>query len=191
VRSTSIAPRTPRATRTVRAVRYYTVWYGYGTEQNRTEQRNGTVTLSLIHETAAIIVPYPYQSQYDTTAIHPHYLCLYQPVFLTSLPSSVCRLLLPTDPVARFHLRNGASFHRLNWMANLSKKGITLPSSPLLSLCICLKGLITFEFNNHQFLFLFQGVQVFFSSPVLSCLNFFLPHCHSLFNKCIKAWSIL
>ena len=62
----------------------------------------------------------------------------------------MCLLLLPTDPVARFHLRNGASFHRLNWMANLSKKGITLPSSPLLSLCICLKRFNTFEFNNYQ-----------------------------------------
>jgi hypothetical protein len=28
-----------------------------------------------------------------------------------------------SDPVARFHLRNGASFHRINWMANPSIHG--------------------------------------------------------------------
>jgi len=31
---------------------------------------------------------------------------------------------LPYDPVARFHLRNGASFHRINWMANPSNHGM-------------------------------------------------------------------
>ncbi len=30
----------------------------------------------------------------------------------------------PTDPVARFHLGNGASIERVNWMADLSGKGI-------------------------------------------------------------------
>jgi len=30
----------------------------------------------------------------------------------------------PTDPVARFHLGNGARIERVNWMADLSKKGI-------------------------------------------------------------------
>ncbi len=30
----------------------------------------------------------------------------------------------PTDPVARFHLGNGASIERIDWMADLSRKGI-------------------------------------------------------------------
>jgi malonyl-CoA decarboxylase len=30
----------------------------------------------------------------------------------------------PADPVARFHLRNGASIHRLNWMGDPSPKGL-------------------------------------------------------------------
>lgn len=30
----------------------------------------------------------------------------------------------PADPVARFHLGNGASIERVNWMAGLSEKGI-------------------------------------------------------------------
>jgi malonyl-CoA decarboxylase len=30
----------------------------------------------------------------------------------------------PLDPVARFHLGNGASVERLNWSADLSEKGI-------------------------------------------------------------------
>jgi malonyl-CoA decarboxylase len=30
----------------------------------------------------------------------------------------------PLDPVARFHLGNGASVERLNWSADLSDKGI-------------------------------------------------------------------
>jgi len=30
----------------------------------------------------------------------------------------------PADPVARFHLRNGAVLHRLNWMGDASPKGI-------------------------------------------------------------------
>lgn len=32
--------------------------------------------------------------------------------------------LLPLNDVARFHLRNGASLHRINWLANLSKSGL-------------------------------------------------------------------
>ncbi len=32
---------------------------------------------------------------------------------------------LAIDPVARFHLGNGASLHQINWAANLSKKGLT------------------------------------------------------------------
>jgi len=31
---------------------------------------------------------------------------------------------LPLDPVARFHLRNGASLHRVNWMGNESESGL-------------------------------------------------------------------
>jgi CoA:oxalate CoA-transferase len=31
----------------------------------------------------------------------------------------------PTDPVARFHLGNGARIERVNWLADMSKKGIT------------------------------------------------------------------
>jgi len=30
----------------------------------------------------------------------------------------------PLDPVARFHLGNGASLHRLNWLGDLSAKGM-------------------------------------------------------------------
>jgi malonyl-CoA decarboxylase len=30
---------------------------------------------------------------------------------------------LPLDPVARFHLGNGASLERLNWPADLSERG--------------------------------------------------------------------
>jgi len=32
--------------------------------------------------------------------------------------------LFPMDPVANFHLGNGAKFHRLNWLADTSRKGI-------------------------------------------------------------------
>jgi hypothetical protein len=32
--------------------------------------------------------------------------------------------LLPLNDVARFHLRNGASIHRINWLANPSKSGL-------------------------------------------------------------------
>ena len=32
--------------------------------------------------------------------------------------------ILYIDPVARFHLRNGASLYRLNWMANPSLNGL-------------------------------------------------------------------
>ncbi|RYH15627.1 hypothetical protein EON65_31490 [archaeon] len=32
--------------------------------------------------------------------------------------------ILPLDDVARFHLRNGAIFHQINWMANMSSQGI-------------------------------------------------------------------
>jgi len=32
---------------------------------------------------------------------------------------------LPLDPVARFHLRNGASLARVNWMGNTSTSGLT------------------------------------------------------------------
>ena len=31
---------------------------------------------------------------------------------------------LPIDPVARFHLGNGASIERINWAADLSEKGL-------------------------------------------------------------------
>ncbi|KAK3286436.1 hypothetical protein CYMTET_6009 [Cymbomonas tetramitiformis] len=31
--------------------------------------------------------------------------------------------LFPHDPVARFHLSNGASLHRIHWMADTSVKG--------------------------------------------------------------------
>jgi len=30
----------------------------------------------------------------------------------------------PADPVARFHLGNGARLERLNWLADVSEKGI-------------------------------------------------------------------
>lgn len=33
--------------------------------------------------------------------------------------------LVPLDDVARFHLRNGAVFHAINWMGNPSKNGLT------------------------------------------------------------------
>jgi len=32
--------------------------------------------------------------------------------------------LTPADPVARFHLGNGARIERINWMADLSQKGV-------------------------------------------------------------------
>ena len=32
--------------------------------------------------------------------------------------STSSNLALPLDPVARFHLRNGSSFHGINWMGN-------------------------------------------------------------------------
>mmetsp|Transcript_3933 Transcript_3933/g.4019 ORF Transcript_3933/g.4019 Transcript_3933/m.4019 type:complete len:96 (+) Transcript_3933:1-288(+) len=32
---------------------------------------------------------------------------------------------LPLDPVARYHLRNGASLFRLNWLANPSQSGLS------------------------------------------------------------------
>ena len=31
---------------------------------------------------------------------------------------------LPADPVARFHLRNGARLERINWLADRSPKGL-------------------------------------------------------------------
>ena len=51
---------------------------------------------------------------------------------------------LPLDPVARFHLRNGASLHSINWMANPSLQGLIILSS-FFSLVIFI-GL----YNNHQ-----------------------------------------
>ena len=39
----------------------------------------------------------------------------------SSAPSTI---QLPHCPVARFHLRNGASFHRVNWLANPSTRGV-------------------------------------------------------------------
>ncbi|MGZ5837340.1 MAG: malonyl-CoA decarboxylase domain-containing protein, partial [Xanthobacteraceae bacterium] len=34
------------------------------------------------------------------------------------------RARMPYDPVARFHLGNGASLERLNWPADLSDRGV-------------------------------------------------------------------
>lgn len=39
-------------------------------------------------------------------------------------PSKDAAVPLPKDDVARFHLRNGAEFHQINWMGNLSQNGI-------------------------------------------------------------------
>ena len=41
--------------------------------------------------------------------------------------------LLPLDDVARFHLRNGACFHRINWMANVSQAGIQSSATMLVN----------------------------------------------------------
>lgn len=40
---------------------------------------------------------------------------------------------LPLDDVARFHLRNGAIFHSINWMANPSLNGLTSSSSLMIN----------------------------------------------------------
>ncbi len=41
-----------------------------------------------------------------------------------SVPVSLQLAYCSADPVARFHLRNGAVFHRLNWLANPSQQGL-------------------------------------------------------------------
>jgi Malonyl-CoA decarboxylase C-terminal domain len=84
-------------------------------------------TCSSFHEH---FTPYPHLSPYRC-----------YPSLSISFSFSITCVSSPSlsDPVARFHLRNGASFHRLNWTANMSKKGITLPFFPLLPLHIDLK----------------------------------------------------
>src|SRR3546814_15722609 len=39
----------------------------------------------------------------------------------------------PRDPVARFHLSNGASVHRQNWLGDRSKHGFQQTDGPLVN----------------------------------------------------------
>ncbi|MCT7654701.1 malonyl-CoA decarboxylase [Oceanimonas sp. NS1] len=59
------------------------------------------------------------QRQEVESALQPDLLAL-AAHYLTEAKS---RQGLPLDPVARFHLGNGASLHRLNWLADNSAKG--------------------------------------------------------------------
>jgi malonyl-CoA decarboxylase len=43
---------------------------------------------------------------------------------ISALKQGNDKLSLPLDPVARFHLRNGASCFRINYMANPAKYGL-------------------------------------------------------------------
>lgn len=54
----------------------------------------------------------------------------------------------PTDPVARFHLGNGARIERVNWMADLSKKGVRESHGLMVNY---LYDLTTIEANHEAF----------------------------------------
>lgn len=43
---------------------------------------------------------------------------------VTGLFSTLCDYVFLSDPVARFHLRNGAAFHSINWLGNSSTPGL-------------------------------------------------------------------
>jgi malonyl-CoA decarboxylase len=47
----------------------------------------------------------------------------------------------PLDPVARFHLRNGAVMYQLNWMANPSTKGLNTSAGMMVNYLYDLNGL--------------------------------------------------
>ncbi|CAH0476445.1 unnamed protein product [Peronospora belbahrii] len=53
------------------------------------------------------------------------------------------------DPVANFHVRNGASFERINWLADLSKKGIAQSAGMMITYKYDLAHV---ETNNESYL---------------------------------------
>ena len=48
---------------------------------------------------------------------------------------------MPLDPVARFHLRNGASLHRINWLSNSSSQGLKVSAGLMVNYLYDLKHL--------------------------------------------------
>ena len=61
----------------------------------------------------------------------------------------VRRRRLAFDPVANFHLRNGASVWRLNWAADLSYNGLTASFGIMVNYCYVLEDVHT---NNQMYL---------------------------------------
>ncbi len=54
-------------------------------------------------------------------------------IAVEKLPQKKSTQSLPLDDVARFHLRNGAEFHQINWMANTSQNGIMTSSTMMVN----------------------------------------------------------
>ena len=77
---------------------------------------------------------------------------------------------MPIDPVAKFHIRNGAEIYRLNWLADDSRKGLHNSFGIMVNYRYCLNDIET----NH-FLFESQG-QIKAKSGIL---NWLYPHPHS------------
>lgn len=75
------------------------------------------------------------------------------------------RRALPLDPVARFHLGNGASIARLNWLGDISKKGIKQSAGLLVNYQYDLEKV---EENHER---LFNSGEVTASKSVLTLLK--------------------
>jgi len=52
----------------------------------------------------------------------------------------------PHDPVARFHLRNGARLERINWLADKSEKGLRESATMMVNYAYDLKSAL----HNHE-----------------------------------------
>jgi malonyl-CoA decarboxylase len=85
-------------------------------------------------EQITLLEPYLNPNQFENLAINPEAKEL-----LTQLCAKylyqVKRDRQPMDPVARFHLRNGASIGRLNWMGDSSPKGLAQSASMMVNYC--------------------------------------------------------
>jgi malonyl-CoA decarboxylase len=53
---------------------------------------------------------------------------------------------VPADPVARFHLGNGAQLHRLNWLADVSPKGLAQSAGMMVNYAYDLDDIV----RNHE-----------------------------------------
>ncbi len=56
-------------------------------------------------------------------------MCWLGAYYLAKEKMVVKNVKYPLDDVARFHLRNGAIFHRINWLGNLSRNGLQQSAS--------------------------------------------------------------